>query len=188
MISEQKQKIIEIIGEKHSDELRHILNKVVIENWALPNQRFSPLMVEHLLYFIAKSMPIMNDDLFLKLLALKFSEEYGYQYFPALLPKLIEDLATSLSNYCNQHFPLQRVAPQRSIEKVFREPIMLYLDGYKVVSKSKESIRNISGLPPSFLLEFFKNFDLMKAGRPLSDEMESYFGDFFRSIYKELAL
>ena len=188
MISEQRKKTIELVGETRSDELREILKRIIVQNWEQPNLRFSPLMLEHLLYFISKSIPFVSNDLFTTLVSLKFAEEYGYKDYSAIIPKLVEDLVAALRIYCIQHFQIDRIAPQRAIEKVFREPILLYLDGYPINSQTKESIRDISGLPVTFLSDFFQQFDAFRSGQSLSEEMECQFGTFFRSMCSDYAL
>ncbi|MBN2384316.1 hypothetical protein JXQ70_15675 [bacterium] len=185
MITEHRKKIKELIGDRHSHELREILEAILIKKWDLPQHRFSPLMIEHLLYFITKSIPIINSDLFVKLLTMKFAQEYGYEQYPHILPKLVDDLIATLRPYCTTTFQLHKKAPQKAIADVFTEPLMLFLDGYKISSKSAESIWDISGLPLVFLSEFFECFSQVLNGDPITDEMDHYFGPLFRFISHE---
>jgi len=182
MISEHRSRVRQILGDQRSEELRLILRNVLVQKWDIPQHRFSPLMLEHLLYFIAQAIPIIETELFCHILSLKFIEEYGYEHYPNLLPKIIEDLVGTLRTYCKQHFTITQVAPSRAIEKVFKEPLLLYLDGYKIDSKSDESIWKISGLPLSFLSTFIESFSRVLEGESISDDMEHNFGHLYREI------
>lgn len=188
MISEQRRRVIEIIGEQHSEQLRAILKQIVVVKWEMPQHRFSPIMIEHLLYFVAKTIPITTLDIFPLLLTLKFTEEYGYNDCHAMLPKLIEDLVGTLRAYCIKHFDVDRIAAQRAIEKVFKEPLILFLDGYLIDSKSEDSIREISGLPLSFLTDFFEGYNSFDKRQMVSNDKNILFTQLFHTIHKQYML
>lgn len=182
MLSEQRKKAQAIIGEIHYNNLRKIIIRVIRNDWEQPNHKFSPLLIEHLLYFIVKSIPIIQLELFPQILQLKFVEEYGYNEFPALLPKLVEDILNPIQDYCKDRFRLNSVTPLKAIEKVFTEHIRLYLEDCPINSKSRESIQQITGFPESFLKDFFKDFEAVRNGQRISNESNELFKKFFQKM------
>lgn len=186
MIAEQRKLIHQILGPQTSEDIRQVLRQVINVTWEVPHVRFSPLMLEHLLYFIARNLPILNSHLFPRLLSSKFFEEYGYAEHPTIVEQLVEDLVQSLRVILNDRFPLMKVAPRRALEKVFREIIVLYLEGCSLDNRTEESIRQLSGLPVSFLKQFFSAFEDIQQGKEIDARLEADFGKVLRSLSSEL--
>lgn len=157
--------INEVLGDKHAESLRKIISDTVEKEWQVPGKRFSPLLREHLLYFIAKQRNNLVSHLFPEMLEIKFQEEYGYTDCPAVLPKLIQDLANKLRLYFSERGKEVMAAPLGSKNSLkaklspFQEAFQLYLQQVSIDDRFKESIRDETGLPATFLRDLFNDFE-----------------------------
>lgn len=157
--------IHEVIGDKHAENLRKIISNTVEKEWQVPGKRFSPLLRDHLLYFVTKQRHNLESQLFPEILQTKFEEEYGYTDCPAVLPKLIQDLTAKIRLYFSEQGKEILVIPvgSKNSDKAkfspFQEAFRLYLERVSIDDRFKESIRDLTGLPTSFLKKLFNDFE-----------------------------
>jgi len=157
--------IDEVLGDKHAENLRKIISDTVEKEWQVPGKRFSPLLREHLLYFIAKQRNSLWSPLFPEILEIKFQEEYGYGDCPAVLPRLVQDLTSKVRLYFTERGKEVLAAPEggRNSFKAklspFQEAFQLYLEQVSIDDPFKESIRDRTGLPATFLKGLFRDFE-----------------------------
>jgi hypothetical protein len=157
--------IHETLGVKHAENLRKIISDTVEKEWQIPGKRFSPLLREHLLYFIAKQRNNLFSHLFPEILEIKFQEEYGYGDCPAVLPRLIEDLTSKIRLYFAERGKETLAAPPGTPNSLkvrlspFQEAFQLYLEQIAIDDQFRESIREQTGLPAKFLKKIFDDFE-----------------------------
>lgn len=169
--------ITDMLGDQHAENLRKIISDTIEKEWQVPGKRFSPLLREHLLYFIAKQRNTLFTPLFPEILEIKFQEEYGYTDCPAVLPRLVQDLTAKIRTYFSERGKEIMAAPLggknflRAKLSPFQEAFQLYVQQVSIDDRFKESIRDETGLPATFLKDLFNDFE--KVSRISSTEQTS---------------